>query len=183
MGTPPRKKMPLSKAGKAAKIITERKQAIAAAPVINKKEDLMTVENLAKPVHLLVSGYQAEALLTLVDLMRNATSEPVKKQAATELLSLGGHSSEIIKLQAIMAGRTKDISQMSNAELETFVAEARRKVEMNKLIASENAPEVIEGNAEIVVETSGKAQKDPDIVKTPSPLDALKARETEDFGL
>ncbi|MES3016228.1 MAG: hypothetical protein V4721_00555 [Bacteroidota bacterium] len=94
-----------------------------------KKQQVAVLESQkAQPLHSLIADYQHEAVLTLVDLMRNSSSDPVRRASASELLGLGGNAPEFLKLQAIMSGRNKDASQMTTSELEKFVEDARREL-------------------------------------------------------
>lgn len=172
-----KKRMTLSNAAKKAQVLATRRAEKNQAPKIVTKQELMTIDNLAKPVHILVSGYQAEAVLTLVELMRESKNDATRQKSACELLALGGNSAEILKIQAIQSGRNKDISQMTNAELDAFLKDAKDRLEARRAIEAHNA-EVVSGQAVPVVEGSlggGGA--------IPTPLDVDNGGNGGDYGL
>lgn len=99
----------------------------------------LTDSEKAQPLHSVVGRYQHEAVKTLVHLMRHAKSEMVRKNSATEVLALGGNDPAMLKLQAVMTGRNKDVSQMSTEELEVFLRNAKDTLERKKDDAAFNA--------------------------------------------
>ena len=172
-----KKRMTLSNAGKKAQILATSASNAIQAPKIASKTELMTVDNLAKPVHILVSGFQAEAVLTLVELMRSSKNDATRQKSACELLALGGNSAEILKIQAIQSGRNKDISQMTNAELDAFLKDAKERLEARRAIEAHNA-EVVSGQAEPVVEGDSGGG-----VAIPTPWDCDNGGNNGGYGL
>lgn len=171
-----KKSMAKTKEGKRLKVLAKTEKAIKNAPIIETKEQLMTVANLATPVHLLVSGFQAEAVLTMVELMRESSNDAVRLKASGEILALGGNSSEMLKIQAVMSGRHKDLSQMTNAELDAFIAEAKRNQDIAREIAAHNAED-------ITPMVEAEAIEQPPTVEEPTPWDALGGADNLDGGL
>lgn len=171
-----KKSMARNTEGKRLKVLEKAKKILKTTPEISTKEQLMTVSNLASPVHLLVSGFQAEAVLTMVELMRESSNDAVRLKASGEILALGGNSSEMLKIQAVMSGRHKDLSQMTNAELDAFIAEAKRNQDIAREIAAHNADD-------ITPMVDGEAVNTPPGGAEPSPWDALGGADNIDGGL
>lgn len=144
------------------------------------KQALMTDDNLARPVHILVQDFQQEAVLTLVELMRFSKNDATRQKSATEILALGGNSAEILKIQAIQSGRNKDISQMTNDELDAFISDAKRKLDLQRDIASHDAIVV---NPEQSVVNAGVEKDSGGGVVDPIPGDMLKPHDSEEWGL
>lgn len=145
-----------------------------------RKAELMSDDNLARPVHILVQDFQQEAILTLVALMRDSKNDATRQKSATEILALGGNSAEMLKVQAIMSGRNKDISQMSNDELDAFITDAKRKLDMQRDIAAHDAevvnPEQSVINPDVASDSGGG-------VVDVTPWDTLKPQDSEGWGL
>lgn len=141
---------------------------------------LMTEDNLARPVHILVQDFQQEAILTLVSLMRTSKNDSTRQKSATEILALGGNSAEMLKVQAIMSGRNKDISQMSNDELDAFIVDAKRKLDMQRDIASHDAQVVSPEQSVVSTAIEGVIATPGD---DPTPGDMLNPHCAEGWGM
>lgn len=172
-----RKKIPLSQAAQRAQVAGTKSRLTLSAPKISTKSKLQTVENLATPVHILVSGFQAEAILTLVELMRESKNDATRQKSASEILALGGNSAEMLKIQAIQSGRHKDISQMTRTEIEAFVVEARRKLTAQNDIIAYNAENVTPPQTIDIPSESASGDSEP------APWDGLNASATADSDL
>lgn len=144
------------------------------------KQGLITADNLARPIHILVQDFQQEAILTLVTLMRDSKNDATRQKSATEILALGGNSSEMLKIQAITSGRNKDISQMSNDELDAFITDAKRKLDLQRDIAAHDAEVVNPDQSVINPEVAGELVGG---VVDVTPGDALKPQDSEGWGL
>ena len=133
----------------------ETQRLIATGAVVE-----VTESDKAQPLHSLVGKYQHEAIKTLVHLMRSASSETVRKQCASEILALGGNSSDMLKLQAVMTGKNKDVSQMSVDELESFVQNAKYTLDSKIDFAANSATVVTETTSNSGLQGVGGAHKD-----------------------
>ena len=138
----PKKKIGDISPTKKHKTEPERIAAIAEQQIQNQSHSLVTDDERKQPVHVLVQKYQHEAIKTLVNLMKNSSSDTVKRQTANDLLSLGGNSSKMLELQAIMTGRSKDVSQMTAEELESFIKNAKDSLQHKIDIAGCNAQNI-----------------------------------------
>lgn len=130
----------------------------------------VTQDDLARPLHTVVSKFQHEAVKTLVHLMRHAQSETVRQKSATEILALGGNDSQMLKLQAVMTGKNKDVSQMSVEELESFLQNAKHTLDNRLDAAANKAVIVTESTVESEPRGVGGVCKDS-LKATDSPAD------------
>lgn len=105
-------------------------------------KQLVSDEERKQPLHVIIQKYQLLAFKTLVDLMENSSSDSVKLRASNDVLSLGGNSSDMLKLQAVMTGRSKDISQMSADELESFIKNAKDSLQTRIEESAQNAQNI-----------------------------------------
>ena len=143
----------------------ETQRLIATGAVVE-----VTEADKAQPLHSLVGKYQHEAIKTLVHLMRSASSETVRKQCASEILSLGGNSSDMLKLQAVMTGKNKDVSQMSVDELESFLQNAKHTLDSKMDMAATSALNVTSTTVESEAQGVGGVQNEG-LKSTVSPAD------------
>lgn len=125
------------------KYVSESEQSLKLLSSVVKNHDIsVTDEERRQPIHVLVQRFQHDALKTLAYLMKNSKSDTVRRQSANDILSLGGNSAKMLEIQAVMTGRSKDISQMSADELEAFISSAKSAIDQKLYLAADNAKNI-----------------------------------------
>ncbi len=84
-------------------------------------------------VETLARAYTAEAIETLVEMMRNSESDKVRIAAATALLNRGWGMPRQAIDGSLSLAPTKPIERMTLEETEAMIAELRAEIEMKRL--------------------------------------------------